>query len=429
MMCLLPNPPLPPRVRSRAGTTAWGLAAGGSLLLGAGCIFELPQPLDNQTPTTPSGNGDSTEPTETTPPSTGGPTPSSEAPPDTSVGCPPPLVLCGDECVEEGRCCSEPCTAQWDNARAECVNGACVPVCEPGWEDCDGDSSNGCELRFDPIRLDGSEADQFGWAEPLRVSPLGQSVTIEALQQSAWEPFDMYEIGFPCPPCNDDNKRPDILQPIEPDANDGTKPAPQDLRAGLRMAWNDTSGLWLNLVLIDDDWVTAENHPNPMFEGGGGINPALLDNVELVWDADNDMGGGANDHHLFISVDGHKYDLGNALPPDEKVLVKTEGAGSCRILTAQLSPGWLASSNGSDGMLSSQDNRFSFLIGVNDYDWAPNADTPTRQHAVYLVKMRASDDGSTTFDIGGSGKTYFRGSRVIPRLELVDEPPWGASER
>lgn len=428
MKRLLSSPPLP-RVRTQIGATAWGLATVGSLLLGPGCIFELPQPLDNQDPTTPSGGSDSTEPTETTPPSTGGATPPIEPPPNPGVECPAPLVLCGTECVEEDRCCSPPCTAELNHASGRCVDGTCVPVCEPGWVDCDGDWSNGCELRFDPIGFEGNEADQFGWAEPLRASPLGQSVTIEALQQTAWEPFDMYEIGFPCPPCNDDNKRPDILQPIEPDANDGTKPAPQDLRAGLRMAWNDTSGLWLNLVLIDDDWVTAETHPNPMFEGEGGINPALLDNVEIVWDGDNDMGGGANDHHLFISVDGHKYDLGNSLPPDEKVLVKTEGVGSCRVLTAQLSPGWLAANNGSDGMLSSEDNHFSFLIGVNDYDWPPSGDRPTRQHAVYLVKMRVTDDGSATFDVGGSGKTYFRGSRVIPRLELVEDPPASSSRQ
>ncbi len=426
MKRLLPNPPLL-QVRTPRERVAWARVILGSALLGAGCVFDLPPPIEDG-PTLPSGGSDSTEPTETSSPSAGGgqapvPDPSS----DPGQECVAPLVLCRGECIEESQCCSEPCSGERDHANLRCIDGSCVLDCEAGWVDCDGDPSNGCELRFEPVGPAEDEADRFGWAEPLRVSPLGQSVTIEALQQAVWEPFDLFEIGFPCPLCNDDNKRPDILQPIEPDANDGTNPAPSDLRAAVRMAWNEASGLWLNVILLDDEWITADNHPNPRFEGESGINPGLLDNIEIVWDGDNDMGGGANDHHLFISVDGHKYDLGNSIPPDEKVLVKTEGAGSCRILTAQLSPGWLAGSNGSDGMLSSHDNQFSFLIGVNDYDWPPEGDWPTRQHALYLVKMRATDDGQATFDVGGSGRTYFRGSRVIPRLELIDAPPEGAA--
>ncbi|GAB4114626.1 MAG: hypothetical protein OHK0013_49380 [Sandaracinaceae bacterium] len=69
--------------------------------------------------------------------------------------CPPPTTLCGAVCADTsadpehcGRC-ERRCEAL-PGAIAFCARGVCVPaVCRPGFGNCDGDRTNGCETAVD----------------------------------------------------------------------------------------------------------------------------------------------------------------------------------------------------------------------------------------------------------------------------------------
>ena len=56
-------------------------------------------------------------------------------------GCETPLDSAVDNCGECGRTCGAGA-----HGSAACVAGECALACEAPWEDCDGDSSNGCEI-------------------------------------------------------------------------------------------------------------------------------------------------------------------------------------------------------------------------------------------------------------------------------------------
>ena len=57
-----------------------------------------------------------------------------------SNGCEADLQTDASHCGGCGNACTAP-----DNAVPTCDAGSCSFECEPGWEDCDGDASNGCE--------------------------------------------------------------------------------------------------------------------------------------------------------------------------------------------------------------------------------------------------------------------------------------------
>ncbi|MBX3199776.1 MAG: hypothetical protein KF894_16695 [Labilithrix sp.] len=54
---------------------------------------------------------------------------------------------CADLLSDVAHCgaCGNRCTATGAHTAANCQNGFCVTECAPGWGDCDGDLSNGCE--------------------------------------------------------------------------------------------------------------------------------------------------------------------------------------------------------------------------------------------------------------------------------------------
>jgi hypothetical protein len=62
-------------------------------------------------------------------------------------------TLCGQTCVslqtDTNHCggCNTVCTAP-QNATSTCSGGTCGVVCDPGFADCDGDPSNGCEANL-----------------------------------------------------------------------------------------------------------------------------------------------------------------------------------------------------------------------------------------------------------------------------------------
>jgi hypothetical protein len=64
--------------------------------------------------------------------------------------CPSTETCCGAYCYDlksdPNRCgtCTNVCPAS-ANAQAKCTNAVCSIACNPGWADCDGNASNGCE--------------------------------------------------------------------------------------------------------------------------------------------------------------------------------------------------------------------------------------------------------------------------------------------
>ncbi len=66
------------------------------------------------------------------------------------AGCDPSRVMCGDSCVDTRtdaqNCggCGMDC-GDAPGATISCVASACVTACDDGFDDCDGDPSNGCE--------------------------------------------------------------------------------------------------------------------------------------------------------------------------------------------------------------------------------------------------------------------------------------------
>jgi alpha-tubulin suppressor-like RCC1 family protein len=66
-------------------------------------------------------------------------------------GCPSGQQRCGDACVDTATsvnhcgACGTLCPAG-NNTRATCAAGRCGTTCAPGFADCDGDASNGCEV-------------------------------------------------------------------------------------------------------------------------------------------------------------------------------------------------------------------------------------------------------------------------------------------
>ncbi|MEZ4393712.1 MAG: hypothetical protein R3A48_21795 [Polyangiales bacterium] len=71
---------------------------------------------------------------------------------DYANGCEVNLGSNPEHCGRCGWSCGSP-----RFARAECTNGTCVPACESGHGNCDGDPTNGCEsdLQYDPRHCGG----------------------------------------------------------------------------------------------------------------------------------------------------------------------------------------------------------------------------------------------------------------------------------
>ncbi|MEW5853101.1 MAG: hypothetical protein AB2A00_30235 [Myxococcota bacterium] len=69
------------------------------------------------------------------------------------AGCAPPLTWCQGTCVDTNTstafCGSCATSCGDDHATPDCVAGACVPQCQPGWGSCDTDGNNGCETPLD----------------------------------------------------------------------------------------------------------------------------------------------------------------------------------------------------------------------------------------------------------------------------------------
>jgi hypothetical protein len=115
-------------------------------------------------------------------------------------GCGPGLKACGGDCVatdDPAHGCGAASCAACDvpNATATCQNDGCaLQSCNPGFEDCDGDPANGCEIDVD------SDPDNCGGCGNACAAP-GQPGTCVYCQQGQCQ-------SSACPPyygdCNCD---------------------------------------------------------------------------------------------------------------------------------------------------------------------------------------------------------------------------------
>lgn len=96
---------------------------------------------------------------------------------DGTCPCPSGLTNCGGDCVDTGRSsghcggCGQACPVGPNVSAISCVRGACMIVaCSPGYADCDGDPSNGCETALGTVEACAACGDVCPTAPPCRQS-------------------------------------------------------------------------------------------------------------------------------------------------------------------------------------------------------------------------------------------------------------------
>lgn len=129
-------------------------------------------------------------------------TPPAMSPDPEESGCKEDQKLCDDECVRKGvlhGCDAESCEPcpKPANAYAGCADGACsLSECEMGYDDCDGDESNGCEAK---LANDAQNCGACGavceGADNASVGCLGGACVLTACQDGWFDNDDFYENG------------------------------------------------------------------------------------------------------------------------------------------------------------------------------------------------------------------------------------------
>lgn len=317
------------------------------------------------------------------------------SPTDGTISCGEGEVACGSGCQRGNSCCDSACEAP--NAETACRDGECViAACAGDFFDCDGEYDNGCELAMPSMSAPDATEDA-----PFEIPRFDFDRVVEEIEQSAWEGVARYNLNRPCTTCESDGP------PEEPDGvpvlvNRGASPASSDLRGSFAMAWNEL-GLWVNVVVIDDQWVTADEV--------GETGAQLHDNVMVVWDSaagESDTGSG-DDRLLFAGIDGELTDWRQT--SFREASMRVLGTGQCRSIHLNLGGDYLFNGSGGSGSFEVGD-RHGLNIGYNDFDLVTeDATSAERQHLVFGLKM--------TFT---SGRDYFTGVRTLPQVELVEGP-------
>lgn len=387
-------------------------------LLVSGCLTDFPplQPVDDTDDTgveTTGGNGGTTEPTNTSSssePDDGGPgldgSPDGSSTDVTSssgegggssntdgvISCGQGETACGSTCVPGNSCCATACEAP--NAESECRDNQCViTTCSGDFFDCDGDYDNGCELPMPAMSESGDR--------PFEIPRFDYEMGISEIDQAAWVGVPRYRLDRPCQTC-ESNGRPPSVPAVTPSSNRGVVPKTSDFRGAFAMAWNDL-GLWMNVVVIDDQWVVGDDV--------GETDARLYDNVMVVWDSaegDSDAGSG-DDRILFAGVDGELTDWRQS--SFDQAAVRVLGSGQCRSIHLQLGGEYLFMGSGGSGLFEVGD-RHGLNVGYNDFDWVQeDAPVAEREHFVFGLEMSFT-----------SGRDYYTGTRTLPQVELVDGP-------
>lgn len=377
-----------------------------------GCLTEFPpltiRPAETNDPTdessssggnTSSGSGASTLPSDGGPMDDGGSsTPTTGASSETGsssshtgdISCGEGEVPCGNTCVRGNSCCGTNCEAP--HADSECRDGECViTTCETDYFDCDGEAANGCETSMPTTSAPPATED-----EPLVIPRFNYEEGIAAITQTAWEGLPRYNLRGSCSTC-ERNGQPEEVPPITPSENRGVFPPTNDARGSFSLAWNEL-GLWVNVVIVDDQWATGDDV--------GETDARAYDNVMLIWDSaagESDAGSG-DDRLLFAGVDGQMTDWRQT--HTNGAAIRVLGAGQCRSVHLQLSSRYLFMGSGGSDLLAAGDQH-ALNVAYNDYDWVQeDALIAQRQHFLFGLPMSFS-----------SGD-YYTGTRVLPQIEL-----------
>lgn len=309
----------------------------------------------------------------------------------TVLSCGPGETVCGSECVRGNSCCETKCEAP--NAEGECRDEECVVVsCADDFVDCDGEFDNGCEL---PMPT--ASAPQATEASPFEIPRFDFDGVVSEIDQANWDGVPRFNLSRACTTCESDGppQEPDGVPPL---TFRGASPTSSDFRGSFALAWNDL-GLWVNVVAVDDQWVTGDDV--------GVTGAHRYDNVMVVWDSaagESDTGSG-DDRILFAGIDGELTDWRQSSFSEASVRVL--GSGQCRSIHLHLGGEYLFS--GSGGGSFEVGERHGLNIGYNDFDLLQeDARAVERQHLVFGLPM--------TFT---SGRDYFNGTRTLPQIELT----------
>lgn len=392
------------------------LHAGSVTLLVSGCLTEFPplQPTDTTGDTTSdvssSANASTKTPSDSSASSSGDggtvdgsssgtsgsgtsaqPDGGSSSSTDSMISCGEGETACGATCVRGNSCCATACEAP--NAASECRDNECViSTCNADFFDCDGEYDNGCELAMPSM-----SAPEATVNNPLSIPRFDYEMGISVISQSAWAGVPSYKLNRRCSSC-ERNGQPEGV-PLASER--GVLPAESDFRGAFALAWNDV-GLWANVVVIDDDWVTGDDV--------GETDARLYDNVMVVWDS---MGGASDagsgdDRILFAGIDGRLKDWRQTSATG--AAMRVTGTGSCRSVHLQLTSQYLFMGSGGGAALDPGE-RYGFNIGYNDFDAVQGqTSNAERQHFVFGLEM--------TFASGD----YYTGTRTLPQIELVSAP-------
>lgn len=289
--------------------------------------------------------------------------------------CDPDERECDGDCIgADDPCCPGGCDL-FDNAIGRCEADECVlDACASGYVDCDGESSNGCEVDFNFETVVGNT---------LPVPP------IDITDADPWMGIPLRPIATPCAACVETDGRLPHPEPVNAGARDRT-----DIWAGFAMGWDPTA-LYLHAQVYDDDL------PEPSEE----LDPRLYDNIEFVFDGVPSMETGADDRLVFIGHDGRGSELDYA-DVGNVASFEAEQSGSCYFVTARFTVQFLG--GGSTNIeLEPAAPVFQFDVGVNDYDGETGNMQRPFEHTGHLF-------------FRDPGRDYWYGMRTLPLLELTE---------
>ena len=364
------------------------------------CALDLIAPADTGPVGSDSGDVDSPRPSATP-----------IAPPTPT--CPAGEELCGEACIGIGEACdctsdAECITDLANVAQAECINHECeIVACSASAYDCDGSSSNGCEILLsDPA--------------PPAAEPL-LAATPTPTSAAAWQTSGQaYPLLLGCPDCSLPLGLPEFPAGIKGVGAEGL--AEGDLDTSVRIAWN-AGGVHLYFFHVDDDLNTPSNATGEDAERENADAAWNWDNFEVVWDADPSQGNGADNRFLFVSLDGSfvEYKGDNPKSNPNNLVTDVNSMNRCTFMEVTLDAQFLSGRDGpTQGLALEAGNRHGLAVAVNDFDHATvdGEDIIVRQHQLFL-QVPPSPMGGYWFE---------RPNLNFPEVQLEAVQPETASE-
>jgi hypothetical protein len=283
------------------------------------------------------------------------------------------MKRCSDACVRTEDpafgCSDTGCTPCPNLATtvSTCSGGHCaVSGCLPGYGDCNGSDDDGCEVRFDDLP---KATGPIASVEARRATA---ALTIDGLSTDAdWMATvnRRAPIADVCLHCTTEPPIPPVLDP--------TLPAPQDLSAWFRVAWDDY--FLYALFEVRDDQIIAM----PRSSDVGQLGPSVVeDDVEILLSADHSVGGyGVDDMQLFFGVDGSIARTFQVVPPKPNGSAVKIGRG-CYTVELKLSFAYVMA-NPQFSLTPGQVLGFTAAVNDWDYEQGDGGQVPVRESHVF----------------------------------------------